>query len=212
MKPPLATGGSRIQYIVLHVEMWSSLRDRSNWHFFFKRRHRATHVKLRFRGHKGGPAQKGSNIVRAREEITGPRSGVGAGGDGVALTVKLTASGITLPESAPLSSYTCGSVVRAWRYGQALPAFAPGRGTARGRTCRCGFALHSLRIGVATKLAAGGDVPGRVSWREGRWAKDSNTFTIYTERNTAVDCRRVSKKLLIEQSQDMLGKVRCGAK
>ena len=53
----------------------------------------------------------GCIIVRTREEVTGPRSGVGTGGGAVALMAEVMASGITLPESAPLSSYTCGRVV-----------------------------------------------------------------------------------------------------
>ena len=57
-------------------------------------------------------AQNGCIIVRTREEVTGPRFGVSKGGSAVVLMVELMASGITLPESAPLSSYTCGSVVR----------------------------------------------------------------------------------------------------
>ena len=36
-----------------------------------------------------------------------PRFGVGTGGGAVALMVELMASGITLPESAPLSSWQC---------------------------------------------------------------------------------------------------------
>ena len=56
------------------------------------------------------------------------------------------------------------------------------------------FALHSLRIGAAPKLTVGGDVPDRVIQREGRWARDSKTFKIYTKGNT-VDSRRVSKNL-----------------
>ena len=56
------------------------------------------------------------------------------------------------------------------------------------------FALHSLLIGAATKLAAGGDAPDRKIQREGRWARDSNAFEIYTQGNT-VGSQRVSKKL-----------------
>ena len=101
------------------------------------------------------------------------------------------ASGITLPESAPLSSYTCGSVVRVWRYGQPLRAL---REVVQSGGEPSDFALHSLRIGAATKLADGGDVPDRVIQREGRWARECSTFKIYTKLNT-VDSRRVSKKL-----------------
>ena len=54
------------------------------------------------------------------------------------------------------------------------------------------FALHSLRIGGATTLAAGGDISERVIQREGRWRSDA--FKAYT-RNYTEDARRVSRKL-----------------
>ena len=125
-------------------------------------RRRATHVEFRFSGRNGDQAQNGCIIVRTRDEVTGPRSGVGTGGAG-ALMVELMASGITLPESAPLSSYTCGSVVRVWRYGQALRALREVVVQSVGEPSA--FALHSQHIGAATKLAAGGDVPDRVIQR-----------------------------------------------
>ena len=127
-----------------------------------------------------------------REEVTGPRSSVDTGGGAVALMVGLMASGIILPESAPLSSCTCGSVVRVWRYGQALRALREVVVQSGGEPGD--LALHSLRIGVATKVAAGGDVPDRVIQREGRWARDSNTFKTHTKESN-VDARTVSKKL-----------------
>ena len=99
---------------------------------------------------------------------------------------------ITLPESSPLSPYTCGRVVRVWRHGQAPRALREVMVQSAGKPID--FAPQSLRIGAATKLAAGGDVPDRVIQTEGGWARDSNTFTIYTKGNT-VDSRKVSKKL-----------------
>ena len=42
--------------------------------------------------------------------------------------------------------------------------------------------LHSLRIGAATKLAAGGEVSQRVIQREGRW-KSSESSKVYTRNN-----------------------------
>ena len=102
------------------------------------------------------------------------------------------ASGITLLESAPLSSYTCGNVVRVWRYGQALRALREVVVQSGGEPSD--LALHSLRIGASTKLAAIGDVPDRVSQREGRWARDTNTFEIHTKENI-IDSRTVSKNL-----------------
>ena len=54
------------------------------------------------------------------------------------------------------------------------------------------YALHSLRIGSASMLAAGGDVSKRVIEREGRWKSDA--YKVYT-RNNADDARQVSRKL-----------------
>ena len=82
--------------------------------------------------------------------------------------------------------------MRVWRYGQAQRALREDVVQSEGEPSD--FALHSLLIEAATKLAARGDVPDRKIQREGCWARDSNTFTIYTKGNT-VDSRKVSKKL-----------------
>ena len=52
---------------------------------------------------------------------------------------------------------------------------------------------HSLRIGAATTLAAGGDVSQRVIQREGRWTS-SESSKVYT-RNNPEDAGIVSRKL-----------------
>ena len=67
---------------------------------------------FRFRGQKGNQAQNGCIIARTREDVTGACSGAGAGGGAVALMVELVALVIRMPEGAPLSSCTCGNVVR----------------------------------------------------------------------------------------------------
>ena len=54
------------------------------------------------------------------------------------------------------------------------------------------FALHSLRIGGATTLAAGGDISEQVIPRGGRQRSDA--YKAYTQNNTG-DARRVSRKL-----------------
>ena len=84
--------------------------------------HQATSIKVRFRGHTGDQAQQGSVIVRTRDDASGTRSGVGAGGGVVALMVELLSVYPTMPESAPLSSYRCGNEVRVRRYPEALAA------------------------------------------------------------------------------------------
>ena len=84
--------------------------------------HQATSIEVRFRGHTGDQAQQGSVIVRTRDDASGTRSGVGAGGGAVALMVELLSVYPTMPESVPLSSYRCGNEVRVWRYPEALAA------------------------------------------------------------------------------------------
>lgn len=153
--------------------------------------HQATSIEVCFRGHKGDQAQQGSVIVRTRDDAKGARSGVGAGGGAVALMVELLSSFPTLPDSAPLSSYRYNSEVRVWGYTEAL-------GSLRQVVARAGYnpsevALHSLRVGVATTLAAGGEVPQRVIQREGRW-KSPESSKVYT-RNNPEDADIVSRKL-----------------
>ena len=69
--------------------------------------HQATSIDVRFRNHKGDQAQQGSVIVGTRDDASGTRSGVGAGGGAVALMVELLSVYPKMPESAPLSSYRC---------------------------------------------------------------------------------------------------------
>ena len=71
----------------------------------------------------------------------------------------------TMPESAPLSSYRCGDEVIVWRYPEALAALRQVAARAGDDPSEVG--LHSLRIGAATTLAAGGHVSQRVIQREG---------------------------------------------
>ena len=59
------------------------------------------------------------------------------------------------------------------------------------------FALHSLRIGGASTLAAGGDVSDRVIQKEGRWRSEKyQTYTVYNVE----DAKRVSRKLSDEDN------------
>ena len=152
--------------------------------------HQATSIEVRFRGHKGDQAQQGSVIVRTRDDAWGAQSGVGAGGGAVALMVELLSAYPTLPESAPLSSYQYGNEIRVWKYPEALQALRQVVAKAGDDPSEVG--LHSLRIGAATTLAAGG-VPQRVIQREGRW-KSSESSKVYT-RNNAEDANMVSRRL-----------------
>ena len=70
-----------------------------------------------------------------------------------------------------------------WKYDQAL-------GAIREIVKKSGrepkdFALHSLRIGGASTLAAGGDVSERVIQQEGRWKGESVVQT-YTKYNNTL--------------------------
>ena len=130
------------------------------------------------KGHKGDQEQKGSILVRTRDACRGPRSKVEAGGGAVAILVELLSIHPALPKNAPLSSFRTRQGVRVWRYTQALAALRQIVARDGGNTQEIG--LHSLRIGAATALAAGGVVPDRIIQREGRWR--SVVFKTYTRR------------------------------
>ena len=116
-------------------------------------------------------------VSRTRNDASGTRSGVGAGGGAVALMVELLSVYPTMPESAPLLSYRCGNEVRVWRYPEALAALRQVAARAGDDPSEVG--RHSLRIGAATTLAAGGEVSQRVIQREGR-CKSSESCKVYT--------------------------------
>ena len=147
----------------------------------------ADKMEINFRGHKGDQDQIGEVRARTRGEISGPQSGYRAGGSAVALMVELMSCHATLPDDAPLSSYRIGLEVKVLKYSQALQAF---REIVKksGRDPK-DLALHSLRIGGASTLAAAGEVSERVIQGAGRWKLDS--YEPYTENNMK-DSRRVS--------------------
>ena len=115
--------------------------------------HQATIIDVRFRDHKGDQAQQGAVIVCTRDDASGTRSGVRAGGGAVAFMVELL-SVYPLPESAPLSLYRCGNKVRVWRYPEALAALCQVAPNAEGDPGEVG--LHSLRIAYRCSHYAGG--------------------------------------------------------
>ena len=129
--------------------------------------------------------------MRTRDNAKGARSRVGACGGAVTLMVELLSTFPIFSDSAPLSSYRYGSEVRVWRYTEAL-------GSLRHVVEKAGddpseVALHSLRIGAATTLATGGEVPQRVIQREGRW-KSPKSSKMHT-RNNPEDAGILSRKL-----------------
>ena len=98
----------------------------------------------------------------------------------------------SLPGHAPLSSYRCDKSVRVVRYSPALRAIK--QLVAKSGRNPDEFALHSLRIGGTTTLAARGELSERVIQREGRWMCE--VYKAYT-RNNIDDSRRVSRKLVV---------------
>lgn len=125
----------------------------------------ADRVEVRFRSAKGDQLRKGAVVTRAR---TGPPRAVSLGGGAVDVMVELLSCYPSLPPHAPLVAFDVGQeawsmwskhqATRALRQVVSLAGLPPEE-----------FALHSLRIGGATYLAAGGASPD-VLRREGRWA------------------------------------------
>ncbi|CAM9452542.1 unnamed protein product [Pylaiella littoralis] len=96
--------------------------------------------------------------------------------------------------SAPLCSFRCSrsKEAKVLGYHKALRALRRIVQKAGGDPNMVG--LHSLRIGAATTLAAGGQIPDRIFQRKGRWKEGSRTFKLYT-RNSLEDIEILSRKL-----------------
>ena len=154
--------------------------------------HLATRVEFRFRGHKGDQGQAGTVLMRSRNTTSGPESRVETGGGAVALMVELLSYNRALSGYVPLAGYVEEGVVRVWTYRQATAALRQLAGQAGLDPKK--VTLHSLRIGTATVLAAGGDISDRVIQREGRWKSGIEMYKVYT-RNNIADSIAVSKKL-----------------
>ena len=134
----------------------------------------------------------GSVRARTRTRVRGSKSSFRENGGAIALMLELLSCFPSLPDHAPLSLYRCGKSVRVVRYSRALRAIE--ELVAKSGRNPDEFALHSLRIGGAITLAAGGDISARVIQREGRWKSDA--YKAYT-RNNIDDSRRVSRKLVV---------------
>lgn len=93
------------------------------------------------------------------EEVAGPISGVGAGGGAVALMVGIDDVGINVPESVYRYRHIRVTAVlreyQVWRYRQALRALRQVMVQSGGD--RSELDPHSLGIGAATNLTAGGE-------------------------------------------------------
>jgi len=128
----------------------------------------ADRVEVRFRGSKGDQMRKGVVLTRVRG---GPPRPVGAGGNAVDLMIELMSCYLFLPSSAPLVAFGTGNGRWSmWTQQQATTALRAVVALAGVRAEE--YALHSLRIGGATHLSAGGATP-EVLQREGRWASDA---------------------------------------
>lgn len=148
----------------------------------------ADRVELRFRSSKGDQFRKGAVVTRTR---SGSGCGVENGGGAVDIMVELLSLYTFLPSCAPLVAFGVGQgkwamwtkhqATRALRQVVALAGLQPEE-----------YALHSLRIGGATYLAAGGASP-EVLRKEGRWAGESS-YQSYI-RNVAGQADRVSTVL-----------------
>ena len=96
---------------------------------------------------------------------------VGEGGGAVDLMIKLMTCYLFLPSSAPLVAFGVGNGRWSmWTQHQAMEALRKVVALAGVRAEE--YALHSLRIGGATHLSAGGATPA-VLQREGQWALTS---------------------------------------
>ena len=125
----------------------------------FMRWRQADKAEVRFKGHKGDQEQIGSVRVRTRHEVRGSKSSFRVDGITVALMMDFMSCIPDLSDHAPLSPYRCGKSVKVVRYGRALEAIKELE--AKSGHNPDDFALHSLRVGGATSLAAGGQIPKR---------------------------------------------------
>lgn len=161
----------------------------------------ATKVEIRFRGHKGDQEQAGTVLVRTRKAAFGPFSRLDSDGGAVAVLVELMTSHECLSGNAPLSAFRDKGRIRVWSYREATRAIRQVAGIAGLDPKR--VSLHSLRIGYATVLAAGGGISERVIQREGRWKSGIDTYKVYTRSNIE-DSVAVSRKLASASKEKLL--------
>lgn len=146
-------------------------------------------VELRLRSSKADPIRKGVRITRMR---SGPPRTIADGGGAVDVVVELVPLFPSLPSHATLAAFSLGNgtwsvwskpkATDALRQVVALAGLPPDE-----------FALHSLRIGGATYLAAGGASP-EVLRNEGRWARKHGLRPYVC--NHGMDAEWVSDKLV----------------
>ena len=128
----------------------------------------ADRVEVRFRGSKGDQLRKGAVVSRVQ---VSPPWCVGDGSGAVDRMIDSLSCYLFLPPSAPLVAFRIGhGRWSTWTQQQATAALRSV--VALAGVCVEDHVLHSLRIGGATHLSAGGATP-EVLQREGRWASDA---------------------------------------
>jgi len=152
----------------------------------------ADRCEVRFRSAKGDQLRKGRVLTRVR---TSPPAPVELGGGAVDVLVELLSVNQFLPPHAPLVAFGVGDdrwslwskhqATEALRRIVALVGLQPDE-----------YALHSLRIGGATFLAAAGATPDLLR-QEGRWAGERG-YQPYV-RSHGEDAGWVSEVLAAEQ-------------
>ncbi|CAN0128875.1 unnamed protein product, partial [Pylaiella littoralis] len=151
----------------------------------------ADRVELRFRFSKDDQFRKGTVVTRVR---VGPRCRSEAGGGAVDVMIDLLSCCRALPSHAPLVAFDVeGGRWSMWSKHQAVAALR--QVVALAGLPPMEYALHSLRIGGATYLAAAGATP-EVLRKEGRWAGEEG-YRPYV-RSHGGDAAWVSKALASE--------------
>lgn len=152
------------------------------------RRGEAGKVEVRFRASKGDQERRGAILVRVRGG-EGVQRDEGAVGLLAELLDRYEGQGLT--DKAPLMTFREGGKWKVWGRDRATKCLREGlegvgkRWGEEGRGAGAGlvpehFALHSGRIGGATRLAAMG-VAEAVIQKEGRWASDA--YKVYGRAN-----------------------------
>ena len=152
----------------------------------------ADRVEVRFDGGKGDQMRRGTVISRYRHRSTQGSDWVaGLGGDAVALMMELMSCHPSFPGDTPIAAFRRGDAIQVWSRAEAVQRL-------RQIVEKCGqkpdeFALHSLRIGGATCLGSGRDIPQHVIRSQGRWR--SETAHIGYRRSNEADSELASSRL-----------------
>ena len=115
----------------------------------------ANRVEVRFRASKGDQLPRGAIITRTKEDIVRKGDRASSLPEAVDVVGESSSCFRTLPSEAPLMTYFSSSGVPViWTQSPATKALRQLVAAAGANPIEC--ALHSLRIGGATQLSAGG--------------------------------------------------------